>query len=463
MGLSADIKAFLKESYETSFIRDEDCAENVKLLIIDWMWLLYHFVAKVDASSTGLDLIDYAWEQVACFREYGGQVCVLCFDCPEHVPNAKSATQAKRRQKSGGCDGEPEAIDPRISDDCLPRPYALALTRNAIRNDVLEYMIQGLHKRAAERISASDDFCLVTQWRNVQQSPAPGRSSRAIHVPNSVEIGEADIGVVFWLKQYETLPAVIRVQDSDMLCITLLNLTNMAADVPRYIWLVSKSGCNNASPREVHTLDLIESPGAKRQRLGPSISSIGEETHELIDVNRLAADIETEYSSVDLFCFLVILQKTDFVEKVLIFANVTNTLRQAQFYLSKQQKMIIVGTGSQWELDVAVLENMLQCMQLQMSGSGASPIPLKYGKQNRRVRLHASWVTEVRRAWWNWMYWKTAACGKLQPDLAPSRVLEDGKSVHGWTPAGESVDVRASLSEHAHTLILPGPNLDGPL
>ena len=487
MGLPTDVKLFLKTEFADAFYNADGAVDSTvtntepafELMVVDWMWHLYMFSGQVTLHTTGRDLIEYAWREVENFLHTDhSRVCVLCFDCSRNVPNAKANTQTKRRVKVA----EPLEVQ-EINDDTFPRPYTTALSSGKIRNDIIEYIICGLHQRAADvdRCLSSDaggkqwrhrSFELITQWTDVQRtvvggfqanklSPLPSAHPEEIDDTGS---GEADVGMAFWLKRYETMSAVVRVQDTDQFCILLLATEMLTKSVPRFMCLISRTGTFHPRNRidetmgeflcaEYNTNKRKRAPDGSivRRRVIDALLDMGPEQCDIVDLNRLYQLVDATYGSVDTFVLTLIMQKTDFANKILTFAGVANTLKQ--FFFTLQQpatsdaRPIVIETETDlhttYELNTDRLKQVLRNVEKQFSGRGSSSVPLKFGKTNARVRLLHGWESELRRVWWNWMFWKTAACtwqGKRPGFLDPARVSgTDNKHMNGWTADGTRV------------------------
>jgi len=449
MGLSPDIKPFIRKQYAEAFVRPED-APDLQLVVTDCMYTLYQFTSQAGELATGEDLVDFFFDQATRLMLGAGSVVVFCFDCPQHVPNAKSNTQAKRRRQTQA----QELTVSEISDSALHAPYWLALTKTVHRNAIIEYVIAGIHRRARAAIGDWHvrAFQVVTQWHDVRVTASPAVPTESVQQLTSlpVEMGEADVAVAFWVRHFDNLSALVRVQDSDHIMILLLNLDRLKPGVPRFLWHVSLTGHLSAE-----TCSAPACPG--RGRAADSCALLGRGRFDLIDLARLAAGVAADYVSVDTFALLVIMQKTDFVDKLIAFSNVENVLRQAQFMIRNhaplRQRPLLERdpVSGRTALCTESLARLLQGLAAQFRG-GTHPVPLRFGKKNTRVALHPAWETEAVRAHWNLAYWRAASDSHiLDPMLDPTRRDSDtGKFVHGWDENGQPVHDKACLENPLH-------------
>ena len=94
MGLHPDVKKHLRERFPAC-VNDDVPAVAADVIVWDAMWSLFKFHSN-DDTKCGEDLIEFLWWPLERFFLAGGNTYVVCFDIPEHVPNAKSEEHAKR-------------------------------------------------------------------------------------------------------------------------------------------------------------------------------------------------------------------------------------------------------------------------------------------------------------------------------------------------------------------------------
>ena len=404
------------------------------LLVADWMPLLYGFNPARD-GNLAKDLTAYAWNGVEAFLNTGGKVCVFCFDRTQHVPAAKSDEQIARRKTQQLAPLIGQQTTP-LTDECvLQEPWFAALQVGGIRTALIEYLTQALHRHFLTRLGemqvhlrASARFEFITHWGLVQRSVfTVGQQPRVTQssIPSYVAIGEADVGVIYWLKHFENLSAVLRVQDTDELLLAVLNHPKLKSGVARHLWLMARTG-EHTLPPGVTTTPPIMGTDRDAQRciaaIPLSIFTVGLERKDIISFDALYGCIEEKFGSVDIFSILVILQSSDFVKKIVRNVGVEPFMEEAQKLIWKYLEPQII---KDCEFDLQGLKALLKEI--------VAALILK-GK--KRAQLVDNYERECLRAWWNFVYWRTAHEGPLDPLFYPGRTDEEGRSVYGWNAEG---------------------------
>jgi hypothetical protein len=185
-----------------------------------------------------------------------------------------------------------------LTADALPHPWMTALLGRKVRGALIELLSIGL----CEWFENSTHFRTKTL---IIHGPL-GTLSRG---PRTLEfdlhgVGEADLTVSSFATYYSNRTTVVRVLDSDELPILLLSMQRTKRVKPLYVWLTN---------------------GKKEY-----------EQQEIIDEFDLAVENKTIFHmtimkdtcpcAVELFVFFVIIQRSDFVRKIIVGANVSKLM-----------------------------------------------------------------------------------------------------------------------------------------
>lgn len=375
MGLHPEVKKYLRGRFASS-VNDGVPTEVCTAQICDLMWLLFKF--HPDDESTGEHLVDFFWRPIERFFTGGGTAYVCVFDAPHLVPVAK-AEEHKRRYgaavreplESGTCDAE-----------SLPRPWSAALADRGVRAVMCAYIARGIERRFLAGGPACMGKAVYVSGVNdhVTRVDHDGVTTRPEHAA-AAGIGEGDLAVAYWVQAFHDEPTIVRVLDSDQ--IPILQLRAHIADRrrPLFIWLVNP---RRDDQLPYHGYDTMPYEG-----------------HTLVDVLKLNAEITKANVRVEEFCFHVICQKTDFVDKVITNLGVAPSLAG----LEKHASGAIRITASSARCDSRLVKRSFERAIVHAN--------------KKRAVIRSDGDVEFRRAWWTLCYWSYAWAGALPVELKP--------------------------------------------
>lgn len=396
MGLHPDMKKYIAERFPGCV--SESPKEKCQVLVCDYMWLLFKFFP--DEFSRGDDLIDFIWGPIAQFFDAGGETYVMCFDRPERVPKAKAEEHAKRYGKV-----EKGAATVMTCVDCdaenLPLPWHAALADRRIRKNICKFISESVLDRFLELGYGNDGKAtlfshgtdgVVKSARSNEKRDCPEHASAA-------EIGEGDLSVAYWIGRYPNKVSVARVLDSDQIPILMLCCLMKKRSASCFVWLVSPTRSEKV-PEE-----YIFLPAEKRVTL---------------DVGKLNTTLRNDRINAFEFVFMMICQKTDFVDKIIKNVGVAASMRLSE----TRFRGIVNIKGSAASCDPAAME---RCVRDIAAHSG-----------KKRAQVTDSIDVELRRAWWNLLYWTFGTNGALPERLHPSRAF--GFEATGMRPVEKKID-----------------------
>lgn len=156
----------------------------------------------------------------------GAHTVILAFDDYAHVPRAKAITQASRRRNI--------PVLPFTEDDVLPpnppEPWASAMANRIFKARVQELICESLPQllEPPPHQDSLDPFTLIIDWRGPTLHRytwyADDNNTLHLHEPRA-PIGEADVKLVWWAKQFQTSPDklfAVEATDGDYVPISLL-------------------------------------------------------------------------------------------------------------------------------------------------------------------------------------------------------------------------------------------------
>jgi len=375
MGLHPDVKKYLKERFKSA-VNSDLPTEVCTVQICDLMWLLFKF--HPEDESTGEDLVDFFWRPIERFFVGGGSTFVCVFDAPQHVPVAK-AEEHKRRY--GGA--VREALESSACDEQnLPRPWNAALADRRVRGTMCAFIAQGLERRF---VANRDKL----RTKAVYVSGVADRVTRVDHTGPTlcddhtavVGIGEGDLAVAYWAQIFHEESTIVRVLDSDQIPILQLRAHIAERKCPLLIWLVT--------PRKDAAMAYH------------GYTTMPYEGHTLVDVLALNSQVTRAGMRVEEFCFHIICQKTDFVDKVIMNLGVAASLSA----LEKNISGAIRVTASAARCDSALVKRSFERA-------------VTHSKR-KRAEVRPEGDVEFRRAWWTLCYWAFAWAGPLPETLRP--------------------------------------------
>ena len=302
-----------------------------------------------------------------------------------YVPNAK-AEEHKRRY--GGNLEENLALTVSACDDnTLPTPLRAALADRRVRAAVCAYISTGLQNRfIASAGLLCDRRLYISGLANVViRCDSAGAGVSEEHAAVTL-IGEGDLAVAYWAQQFFDRPTIARVLDSDQIPILQMRASIGARRAPLYIWLVS--------------------PKRDQDQPEHEYSAMPSEAFTLVDVLALNAAVVAAGLRVEEFCYQIICQKTDFVDKIIHNLGVGQTLAA----LEKNATGGVRVTASAATCDATLVKTSFARAAL-------------YSKRKRaevRDDDRQNSDVEFRRAWWTLCYWSFGWEGALRQELAPS-------------------------------------------
>lgn len=371
MGLHPDIKSFLKEEFSECFSKDVP-AEHLDCQICDLMFVLYNYTP--DEESTLDSLVDFIWAPVRQFYENGGVAFVGCFDDSRHVPSAKREEQRKRREKVA------EAVTVRSG---LPWPWRPGLADAAVRAELMRNCVAGLQRRFAREKFRSKTLTLQVDSRP-SRSTADASGALSVEELETQPVGEADVAVPRWIKEYAARPVVVRVLDSDHIVIALLTAHITRRSAPLYVWL--------------------------RARGMSARGALCNEPRDVLDVRSLVAVLQARNMPPADLSFFIVCQQTDFVRKVVTNLGVKKILTHLLFAYRAKKKVQPLLHLSEAEQTA----DLRRAFLVLRGAVEAAP----------RAGLVTDVHGELARAWWNVLYW----CSLSAPPPCER---------YGWDPAGK--------------------------
>lgn len=379
MGLHPDVKKYLKARFPNSVnakIPSVICENQ----ICDLMWMLFKY--RPEDSSTGTDLVDFFWRPIEQFFTGGGTAYVCVFDTPQHVPVAKSE---EHRKRYGGA--RPEPLTAEACDETrLPRPWHAALACRKTRAGIVYFVCDGLSKRFSLHASRLKNRSLILSGASAHVRIVDGDGERVMEDHAAVaSVGEGDLAVAYWVQHFNDAATVVRVLDSDQIPILQLRAYLANRKQPLFVWLVT--------PKRPEDLEYH------------GYTPMPFEDHTLVDVLELNREVERAGLRVEEFCFQVICQKTDFVDKVITNLGVQPSLAA----LEKNASGAIRITASAAKCDAEAVKKSFRSAALH--------------SKRKRAEVRADGDVELRRAWWTLCYWAYAWRGKLPDPLTPRRAF----------------------------------------
>ena len=395
MGLHPDVKKYIAERFPGAVSASPD--EACQVLICDYMWLLFKFTP--DENSTGEDLLDFVWRPIERFYEAGGETYVMCFDRPDKVPRAKAEEHARRYDRAAG---GPDPLSRTACDvDSLPFPWHSALADRKTRREICVFISEGVFERFRLKKFSEGKTLFVHGAENCVRRAIGDEEARPSEEHAAAgDIGEGDLGVAYWAGRYCHKTVVARVLDSDQIPILMLRAITRRRTKKIFCWLVSP-GREEATPE--------------------SYAFLPPERRTVFDVSALNASLAKDGVRVFDFVFSIICQKTDFVDKTIKNLGVGPSLKLAESHF----KDVIRVKASGASCDA---EGMKKCIGEIVARSGK-----KRAAPSERLDV------ELRRAWWNLLYWTFGADGALPPCLAPSMAF--GFDAAGFRPRETDLEV----------------------
>ena len=370
MGLHPDVKKHLRERFPAC-VNDDVPAVAADVIVWDAMWSLFKFHSN-DDTKCGEDLIEFLWWPLERFFLAGGNTYVVCFDIPEHVPNAKAEEHAKRYGSA-----PPE---PLTSTECsfrkLPAPWRSALANRRVRAQVCAFIAAGFEQRFEKKKGTFPNptahIIVHGTGDAIKKISFSGCRDMPEHA-GACKIGEGDLSVAYWAHHFHASNVVARVLDSDQVPILMLraHLTEWNdPDAPSgelYVWLVNPK--NNP---DVATGNYPYMP---------------REQHTLIDILALNAAVQKRGTDIAEYVLWIIAQKTDFTLKVI------QNLGVAQSMLALEK----ARTGA-----VRVTASHAHCDGRRVSASFKRAATDSKRGNAEVIKSHE---TELRRSWWTLLYW----------------------------------------------------------
>ena len=371
MGLHPDVKKFLCARHPecvSTAVPDVAC----EVQICDAMWLLFKYFPDEDA--TGDDLLRFFWNPIERFYAHGGTTYVCVFDSPEHVPVAKFE-EHKRRYGAGVC------AEPLECEECsaatVPKPWRSALAVRSVRRAIMSFIAKGILDRFAE--STFPGALYVSGLDGVVRRATSGSGPEICAEHEAVaSVGEGDLAVSYWSEVFKDKRTIVRVLDSDQVPILQLRAHLGGRQEKLFVWLVSPG------PREEHEYAMM--PAEARTVIN------------ILDLNRA---VQKTGLQVPEFCFHVICQKTDFVEKIVSQLGVSDTMKA----LEKIPNVGVSINASAASFDAVKVKNAFTRVAANSS--------------RKRARLRDNEDVEFRRAWWVLLYWSYGWSGTLPASLTP--------------------------------------------
>ena len=371
MGLHPDVKKFLCTRHPkcvSTSVPDVAC----DVQICDAMWLLFKYFPDEDA--TGDDLLRFFWNPIERFYQHGGDTYVCVFDSQEHVPIAKFE-EHKRRYGTGVCAEPLECAE--CSTTTVPKPWRSALAVRSVRRAIMSFIAEGLMERFKN--SSFHGSFYVSGLNGVVKHVVPGTEPKICDEHDAVaSVGEGDLAVSYWSEFFKDRKTIVRVLDSDQVPILQLRAHLGGRKEKLFVWLVSPG------PREEHEYAMMPT-----------------ESRTVINILDLNDAIQKTGLQVPEFCFHVICQKTDFVEKIVSQLGVSDTMKA----LEKIPNVGISINASAASFDATKVKNAFTKVAVNSS--------------RKRARLRDNEDVEFRRAWWTLLYWSYGWSGALPASLKP--------------------------------------------
>lgn len=375
MGLHPDVKKYLKSRFSTA-VSQAVPPGKCEIQICDLMWLLFKF--HPDETSSGEDLVNFFWRPIERFFDAGGVTFVCVFDAPAHVPVAKAEEHRRRYGKT-----VQEPLQVHTCDAVtLPSPWHAALANRNARATLCAYIADGLGRRFQnnKRKLVGRTLFVSGVGTAVSRVDETGTNRTEEHAA-AAAIGEGDLAVAYWTQHFHERSVIVRVLDSDQIPILQLRANIARRREPLFIWLVSPKR-DDALPYHGY-------------------ASMPHEAHTLVDVLALNLQVAKAGVRVEEFCFQLICQKTDFVDKVIANLGVAPSLAA----LEKNVSNAITVTASTARCDPELVKRSFARAAIQ--------------SKRKRAEVRRDGDVEFRRAWWTLCYWAFAWAGPLPDQLKP--------------------------------------------
>jgi len=416
MGLHPEVKGFLRTKFPSAVSTTMPQADVVAL---DAMFFLF----RMNTDLGGLGAVESLVHRVLHHARGGGKAYVIAFDIPELVPSAKAFEQ-KRRDSSRRKNALPEITSTAVCDIALPDPWhGAAVLNRKLRKQVVDYLAGRIVSLLMSPNSATEsERRPVVETDELLYDAATTAALQATqlrkdigHLPDGFRVivhcgnmpdcgiylasggcfsrteppaaafaaglGEGDISCAFWLRYFainEGLSGCAHGIDSDAVAINLLQLD--ADTSSRYVLLEAKTGAESC----------------------------------VVNLRALASEVQTQFGcSLDIFVFSLIIQKSDFIDKVVLRGAVGATI-EAFCRTSSTRKLM-----SPEDVDDTV----------DVLNAARTRLP-------KKTLLRDNHYSAMTRAVWNFRYWAQAARGGLSPELDPAYVDQEGRSLNGWHADG---------------------------
>ena len=374
MGLHSEMRGYFRNTFPDSVLQH---LPSCDVQIVDFMWLLYRFYTPHSACHPR-EFIAFGSSNAERFFTAGGSVFVFCFDTPGLVPLAKAEEHLKRAKRKGS-----ELVSSPLTADALPHPWMTALLDRKVRGALIELLSVGL-----------------CEW--FENSPGCRSKTLIIHGPlgtlsrglDTLEldlrgVGEADLTVSSFATYYSNRTTVVRVLDSDELPILLLSMQRKKRVKPLYVWLTN-------GKKEYEQQEVIGE------------FDLAVENKTIFHLTRMK---ETCPCAVDLFVFFVIIQRSDFVRKIIVGANVSKVMSSLiESGKGREKSLLRLGEDEAF-LNADEMEKLFK----------------KVAESTKRAKLLEDSACKMLRAWWNWLYWGFGGDGPLPTTLSPTRYAWDGE------------------------------------
>ncbi len=237
----------------------------------------------------------------------------------------------------------------------------MSLTPLVTPQGLMRRLCGALHERFAAQRRPSTTFIAHVDEPVRSHVDGRGRLTRELLPP--LRLGEADVAVAHWVRMYPRRTVVVRVLDSDHIPISLLTAHSTRRRSPLYVWLRSRGE---------------SSPGA-----------MCDEPRDVLCVRSLLERLGT--CPVTDFCLFVACQQTDFVRKVVQNLNAKKTMDRV---LASYARGDVKKPFATCDRDVRTCDV-----------EGATRFLRSLAAAANRASLVRDAECEVRRAWWNVMYW----------------------------------------------------------
>lgn len=230
--------------------------------------------------------------------------------------------------------------------------------------------MQGLCEALSERFEGAGyrSTSFIAHVEEPRRVHVDGRGEVTRERLPALRVGEADVAVAHWVRQYPRRTVVVRVLDSDHIPIALLTAHATRRSSPLYVWLRGRGE---------------SSPGA-----------VCDEPRDVLCVRSLLARLGS--CPVTDFCFFVACQQTDFVQKVVQRLSAKKTMDRV---LASYERGDVKEALTRCDFERQTCDHD-RVMRFLRTLAGAA----------NRASLTKEADREVRRAWWNVMYWTLPNC-----------------------------------------------------